>query len=327
MWFNHPKFVIAKKELIEQLSNSSAITNDSLEAKNARSNIFRKITLPKIAFICGGDPRYCKNREKIENYIINHADTVMTFRAEYAWETIMNTKKNVNALKLEEWLADFSDVVIILVESFGTVAELGAFSISPKLRRKLLPILDKKYQHDESFINTGPIKWVNDDSVYKPAIYADFNTILTSMPEVLGRIDKKRSKTYKSRNNSSTYGKYKFTSKELLFSVIIIITSIGPVDEDSILDICHEAFSIITNSEKEEIKFIITLCVALGIVKNSLIKDSNYYTCLNYKKLYSNEATKSLLEISQKIRSRCLSSLIYIDEFKDKIKEISENVN
>ena len=110
--------------------------------------------MPKIVFICGGDESYCKNRAKLETYIQNHLPKYLTFRAENAWAVISEhfnsdkSNKETNALALEEWLADFSDIVIILVESFGTVAELGAFSLSPVLRKKLIPILDKRYKDD-----------------------------------------------------------------------------------------------------------------------------------------------------------------------------------
>jgi len=63
---------------------------------------------------------------------------------ENAWEIFSKDKKE-NVLALEEWLADFSDVVIVLVESYGTAAELGAFALSNTLRIKLLPIVDIKW--------------------------------------------------------------------------------------------------------------------------------------------------------------------------------------
>lgn len=324
MWFNHPKFKAAKKHLVQELSNYERHdTNSPQDARQARTSLIGRSPLPKILFICGGDPKYCSNRGKIEKYLVKHAPSLMTFRAEYAWDTI-SKYKNVNALELEKWLADFSDAVIILVESFGTVAELGAFSISEQLRRKLLPILDKKFEHDESFINTGPVLWVNKDSVYKPAIYADFDTILTSMPEVITRIDKKRPPIYNSRRNEDSFGIFRFTRKELLFLVILIIACIGPIDEKNIVDICTESFDL-SRRERDEIKFIITLCVGLEIIQVKEVEELQYYTCLNYEKFYNNELTKNLLAASHKLRASCLSKLIYIDEFKRVMRDIVEN--
>jgi len=95
-------------------------------------------------FICGGDESTCKNRKTIEEYFKKHLPKFLTFRAENAWEIFSKDKKE-NVLALEEWLADFSDVVIVLVESYGTAAELGAFALSNTLRIKLLPIVDIKW--------------------------------------------------------------------------------------------------------------------------------------------------------------------------------------
>lgn len=194
LWFEHPKFLSAKDILINKFlsfaTSSSSSSRSSKYPSEARRALFGGAKIPQIIFICGGDPKYNPNRRIIETYLDKHEPDFMTFRAEYAWEIIssdrvtQNDDGSVNALELEEWLADFSDAVIILVESYGTVAELGAFSISSRLRKKLLPILDRKFENDASFINTGPVSWVNNDSVYKPTIYADFDTILTTMPQM-----------------------------------------------------------------------------------------------------------------------------------------------
>ena len=176
MWFKHPRYLRAKENFISSFFPSNL-------------NSFNYI-LPKVLFICGGDEAFCSNRGLLEKYITKHHKEFITFRAELAWEVISNlgTHRNVNALSLEEWLADFSDVVIILVESYGTVAELGAFSLSPVLRKKLLPILDKKFESHKSFINTGPVTWVNSESKFGPTIYTEFETILTCVPKINERI-------------------------------------------------------------------------------------------------------------------------------------------
>jgi hypothetical protein len=86
--------------------------------------------------------------------------------------------KNMNALQMEEALADLADSLVIVVESPGAFAELGAFSLVDRLRRKLLLILDNEYEEDQSFINTGPVRWADEDSQFKPAIFTDLKIIL-----------------------------------------------------------------------------------------------------------------------------------------------------
>ncbi|QYJ92253.1 retron St85 family effector protein [Shewanella spartinae] len=319
MWFEHPKYKVAYRELISQLKRDSSST--SLSAK--RSYLFGREPLPKIIFICGGDPEFCSNREVMEVYLKRHASNILTFRAEYAWDTIVKSRKNnINALALEEWLADFSDVVIILVESFGTVAELGAFSMATDLRRKLLPILDKQFEHVPSFINTGPVKWVNQESKYGPCIYSEFESILTCMPELISRVDLRRSRNYTTRDEEHTYGNMKFNRKELLFIVILIIISIGPVTEDIILDACKDSFNIHTKTEVSDLKFIVSLSVALGVIGCIEINEVVYYYCNSFEELKSNKSMQALMKVSQDIRAKCASSLVYIDSYNKTLNKV-----
>ncbi|EHK8974680.1 retron St85 family effector protein [Vibrio vulnificus] len=321
MWFNHPYFAKAKTLLISEFKAMESKKKPN-EMKEARTSLFGRGPLPKLLFICGGDPIYCKRRGEIEDYLSKHAKHLLTFRAEYAWETISNSQSDVNALELEEWLADLSDAVIIIVESFGTVAELGAFSMSKPLRHKLLPILDKNFQSHESFVNTGPVRWVDQDSVYSPSIYADFDTILTSMPDILSRIDTKRPRFYKSRENDKTLGNFFFTKKEMLFVLILIISSIGPVDKENVIDICCKSFDIKKKSDIKEIELLLSMCVALEIVKTIDIDGVKGFICHDYDLFHNTSTTNYLLNISQRLRGSCVSKLIYIEEYKNAINRL-----
>jgi hypothetical protein len=61
-------------------------------------------------------------------------------------------------LTLENLLAQSVSAVLILVQSPGTFAELGAFSNHPQLKNKLIVVMDPRYQNTQSFVNTGPIR-------------------------------------------------------------------------------------------------------------------------------------------------------------------------
>lgn len=321
MWLNNHRFQLAVKELENQLTPFTSQTT----INSARQQVFRREPLPKIIFICGGDPKHHPNRAVMEQYLKKHSKNILTFRAEFAWETIISSHETVNALELEEWLADFSDVVIILVESFGTVAELGAFSMGTNLRKKLLPILDKNYKNDPSFINTGPVRWIDNDSRYGPSIFADFDCLLTSMPIVLERIDVKRSKVYSSRKNDKTYGELHFSRKEILFLVVLVVISIGPVEQKTVIDICKKSFNIKGSSDIGDLRFILSLTVALGLLSLVNYSDKQFFYCKSYDGLKTSDSMGSLLKISQPIRSRCLSHLVYIPEYVDFIRRISDD--
>ncbi|MBP3154489.1 retron St85 family effector protein [Aliivibrio fischeri] len=314
MWFKHPKYLAAKNDFIQDTSKSNLT--------------FLSKQLPKVLFICGGDPLYCPNRGKIESYLERYHPEFLYFRAEHAWAAISSptreSGKNENALELEEWLAAFSDAVIILVESFGTVAELGAFSLSEPLREKLLPILEKEYVNDVSFINTGPVKWVDSDSIYKPSIYTDFSTILTCMPQVVERLNRKPKRIF--RDKIDTFGNRKLTLKEFLFFIVHIISSLGPINESELIDISLKTINYgKKKKEKIHISFVLSVCIALKIIHRAEIEHVDFYTCIDYKKLFINEEGLGKVT-SQRMRARGLSNLIRINKYKEVLGTITNDI-
>jgi hypothetical protein len=50
--------------------------------------------------------------------------------------------------------------VVIVLESEGPIAELGAFANHDKLNDRLVVVVNKKYQHAKSFIMLGPINYL-----------------------------------------------------------------------------------------------------------------------------------------------------------------------
>lgn len=312
MWSKHPKYLRAKNDFVSNFS-ANELTQLSY-------------SLPKILFICGGEELSCKNRGILEKYIQKHHKEYLTFRAEFAWDVISNSEnsRDVNALALEEWLADFSDIVIILVESYGTVAELGAFSLSPSLRKKLLPILDKKFEKHSSFINTGPVMWVNKESKYKPSIYSDFSTILTCIPEINERLNRK---LRSSVSQDNLYGKYRYSPKVLLFFLLYLIASLGPISDHDIIELTHQIIEFRGKKNKNTIDFMLSLGIALGLFKKNPRADITYYSCVDFDKLFNHESTQKILSKILKSRARALSDLIRIPAFNDELSQVMKNVN
>lgn len=307
MWYKNKCYIKAREQFISGLHPSSL--------SYLHSN------LPKMLFICGGDEKAFKNRSVLESYINRHHSLFLTFRAEYAWDVISKDKESstVNALALEEWLADFSDIVIILVESFGTVAELGAFSLSHPLRKKLLPILDKKFEKEESFINTGPVRWVNADSKFGPSIYTNFDTILTCMPEIEERLSRR---TYSIGSFDSSLGKYRFTRKVLLFFMLHIVAALGPVSIREITSISSELIEV---RDKSLLSFVISLGCALDIFDKIKIDEEDYFFCHDFDKFFRHHSTKALLHEIQRNRARSLALLLKINEYQKALREAARH--
>src|SRR3989338_7401627 len=116
-------------------------------------------------FLCGKRPdSEGGEREKIKKMLEarTYGSGIDVYYPEDIFEELLRSGKSQNLLDLENFLADSVHVVVILPESPGSFAELGAFANSPALKDKLLVLLDAKYKKDRSFINLGPLKYLKE---------------------------------------------------------------------------------------------------------------------------------------------------------------------
>ncbi|WP_338574774.1 retron St85 family effector protein [Erwinia billingiae] len=114
----------------------------------------------KIIFLCGKD-KSDKNsyRYLVSNILIKEKNFQLAY-PEDLFEDLLEGQANNSLLKLEEQLAEAVDLIVIIPESPGSFAELGAFAMREELARKMLVLRQSKYKSDKSFINHGPIRLV-----------------------------------------------------------------------------------------------------------------------------------------------------------------------
>jgi len=74
-----------------------------------------------------------------------------------AWYHSLSSNRFSNLVELEACIAALSTRILLIVESAGSMTELGAFSFDDRLSKKLYAVLDKSYEKDQSFIIDGPI--------------------------------------------------------------------------------------------------------------------------------------------------------------------------
>lgn len=128
-------------------------------------------------FFCGGkideDPtkkhsvrdiilKNLPHRDKIEDISIVLAETAKEALAESNFD---------NLLDMEECIASVVDGVLLIVESPGSVCELGTFTKTDEIRRKLVAILPNAHANFPSFITLGPVKFIehkNDGGIVEP---------------------------------------------------------------------------------------------------------------------------------------------------------------
>lgn len=125
-------------------------------------------------FLCGGDINADTIRKKVNAYLKSEK-CIMIFYPEKVFVEYFNLNNKADYLTLETILAENVDFICIICESPGSIAELGAFSANKDVRPKIIAMIDKKFEKDESFINLGPVKHLLSHNKSSVKYYNDEN--------------------------------------------------------------------------------------------------------------------------------------------------------
>ncbi|MDL1978454.1 MAG: retron St85 family effector protein [Deltaproteobacteria bacterium] len=145
-------------------------------------------------FLCGagnevvGSVRKQINDELTSSRYAFHYDM---FYPEDLFGELLFGPKHQDLLSLENILADSVDAIVLIIESFGAVAELGAFASNSKLRKKIVCLVDQKYRKKKSFINYGPLRLLKDKGEGQ-VVYVEYDNISKSIKAVRRAISKTR---------------------------------------------------------------------------------------------------------------------------------------
>lgn len=216
---------------------------------------FRRIS--PVIFICGG--LNSAPRDTLRAYLKQQKPDLQIFYAERVWELI-SANPGLGALKMESDLAALSDLIIIIVESPGTFAELGAFSHVEALRKKLLPIVDQQYRGANSFINTGPIQWIDAESDFRPTVWTRHNQIL----ECAGELERRIATIPKPK--SEKVSDLARSRKHLLFFICDLIGVLAPTTIDAIEFFMSKVAPTVPTAELE-VTLLVGLAEAMGLIR------------------------------------------------------------
>lgn len=144
--------------------------------RHVHLNEFRFKWPSEFIFFCGGrsdiDPRsavslrhYLLAERKIEPKL--QARVVLAEAANQIYRD--TTYKDL--ITYEEDIAKISRIVLLIAESAGSLAELGAFSSTPHLKEKLCVIMQEEYYNAESFVRYGPIKRLENEDRSRLAFF------------------------------------------------------------------------------------------------------------------------------------------------------------
>ena len=216
--------------------------------------------------VCGAQSRAGapSGRSLILDYAHRNLLSFKFFQAEQVFETLRQHRKTKDLLSLEDAFASFSDCIIIVLESPGSFAEIGAFAIKDEIAKILLVINDIRYSRDESFINLGPIAKVNKVSIFRPTIYVNPEHILKFahiIEERLSRILRKRNKNI----DLTTFDKFSScTPKIKVLALADIISMFSPIKRREIYRILRYCYG---NIHRTNLDVELGMLVTLGIVQ------------------------------------------------------------
>lgn len=155
------------------------------------------------------------------------------------FDELLYSSKTSDLLSLEALLADSVDAIVLIPESPGSFAELGAFANDEKLRKKLICVVDEKYRKDKSFINQGPIKLIKKENSFG-LVFIDPNDIQKDIDKIHLAIRKMKKISIKRSDKISLLQLENF----LLPSIYLL----EPVSKDTLVNLVESATVDVTNA-------------------------------------------------------------------------------
>jgi len=233
-------------------------------AQQIYDEIFPSIAQKKLSlFLVGAGPSdHNSIREKIRKMLVPYNSIIETYYPEDIFDELIQHKNHFDLLSLENLLAESVHSVIMILESPGAIAELGAFSNHSILKNKLIVIIDQKFKKHKSFIMLGPIRYLKKHTssivlfhdFKKPDIQALFVPIIKGIQKISKHISIDLKVT-----NPITAQYYVLTaiyllepvSKEEIIEMIGITGSLPPNEANII---AHASLSILHKRKEVSVK-------------------------------------------------------------------------
>lgn len=279
-------------------------------ASDIREKIFRQSLSSKTdIFLCGGSEKHhirYKLSKLLENVAFYKYNLVFP---EDIFDEMLSGASGYDLLKLENILADSVDVIIVLPESQGSIAELGAFTNHDTLRDKILCIQDTKHKKHKSFINNGPVKLLK-ASKKSEVVFIDYKHItqlnsgnkltlffdheLRKIVTAIKRISEKSEKKPKITNIIQTEN-----------FILPCIYLFEPIKRYSLIELVQTA-----SEESDEIAEVATRSTLTSLIKQNIVTSTSQGYIL----------TKSGLKKIQNLGYKSLSRYSYDVDIMDNIR-------
>lgn len=140
----------------------STVTKFSTALNSGRFSIKRDLSF---IFLCGANQSNLVPSER-RKFLKKSIEAALPYArivyAERVMDELVKHGKTKNLLDVEHQISGIADWILIVLESFSSFCELGAFA-AESLRSKLIVINDSHYKTQPSFINHGPLQAIKED--------------------------------------------------------------------------------------------------------------------------------------------------------------------
>jgi hypothetical protein len=118
-----------------------------------------------IVFLCGGttdvrSPKPSSIRDAIYRELAKISAIECRIKLAEDYKDWANDSVYRDLVTFERHLAELSSLIVLVLESPGSIAELGLFSAIEEFREKLLVFIDSGHYNASSFIRLGPIDYL-----------------------------------------------------------------------------------------------------------------------------------------------------------------------
>ncbi|MFT3782461.1 MAG: retron St85 family effector protein [Nibricoccus sp.] len=219
----------------------------------------------KIVFICGGaDAANQKSeRQLVEAYAKKQFPRFAFFRAENVF-SCLTASRGQDLLTLEIKMLQYADCVMLITESPGAIAELGAFSVDDEVAKQILLVNDIRYKDEDSFIQKGPVAKIARVSEFKPPIYITKTRVLDQIAEIEERLDR----ILRKRRSRLIPSDLRSFHKERLLLVADTIAMFSPMRKDELTLFWKDILE-----DQSLLEFDLAILTALKIIQT----DSDYH--------------------------------------------------
>ena len=116
-------------------------------------------------FLCGGptdvrSPKPISVRDAVHRELVKHPDIDGRIRVAEDYKDWSHEAIYRDLVSFESHLAELSSVIVLILESPGSIAELGLFAAIDEFKKKLLVFVETEHYKSSSFIKLGPIDYL-----------------------------------------------------------------------------------------------------------------------------------------------------------------------